>query len=81
MKCKKCGKENLEEARFCAACGSALNAEGASPEVPKAGSTSHRGRTVAIAALAAALAVGGGGAGYYLGIYRPEQDRIAQEQA
>lgn len=81
MKCKKCGKENLEEARFCAACGSALNAEGASPEVPKAGSTSHRGRTVAIAALAAALAVGGGGAGYNLGVYRPEQDRIAQEQA
>ncbi len=81
MKCKKCGKENLEEARFCAACGSALNAEGTSPEVPKAGSTSHRGRTVAIAALAAALAVGGGGAGYYLGVYRPEQDRIAQEQA
>lgn len=81
MKCKKCGKENLEEARFCAACGSALNAEGASPEVPKAESTSHRGRTVAIAALAAALAVGGGGAGYYLGVYRPEQDRIAQEQA
>ncbi|MFR3926278.1 MAG: hypothetical protein ACLTXI_14185, partial [Collinsella sp.] len=55
--------------------------EGTSPEVPKAGSTSRRGRKVAIAALAAALAVGGGGAGYYLGVYRPEQDRIAQEQA
>ena len=34
---------------------------------------------VAIGAVIIALLAGGGGAGYYFGIYKPEQERIAQE--
>lgn len=38
-------------------------------------------RAVAIALLAAVVIAAGGGAGYYFGVYRADQERIAQEQA
>lgn len=92
MKCAKCGAENVGNAKFCAVCGAPLDtaeaptgtapAPTAAPAPAAAPAPSrHRGRKAAIAALAVAIAAAGGGAGYYYGIYRPEQEKIMQEQA
>ena len=54
-----------------------------SPETPAAvpKQKSQIGKSTKIVAAAAivALLAGGGGAGYYFGIYKPEQERLAQE--
>ena len=89
MRCKKCGVENAEHAKFCTACGAPLDAAGAPAAVDvstdgssaSAGSPRHRGRKVILAALALVLAASAGGAGYYIGVYQPEQERAMQEQA
>ncbi len=90
MKCMKCGAENVGNAKFCAACGASLDIAGtpvdAAPAPMEASNvpaepSRHRGRKAAIAALAIAVAAAGGGAGYYYGVYRPDQEKIMQEQA
>ena len=90
MRCMKCGAENVENAKFCATCGASLDIAGApadtapapmeAPGVPVEPSR-HRGRKAAIVALAVAVAAAGGGAGYYYGVYRPNQEKIMQDQA
>ena len=90
MVAMKCGAEDAATAKFCAACGAPFDAAGVpattvttsmdGPAIP-AGPSHRRGRKVAIAALVLALAASLGCARYYIGVYRPEQERAMQEQA
>lgn len=94
MYCRKCGSKIEEGARFCAVCGEPVVNETESqadaaeqqtvvpePQVDAAPAKPKRSKKpLAIAALVVALAAVGGGAGYYFGVYQPEQAREAAEQ-
>lgn len=56
-------------------------AEAPAAASPRVGEKPATRRAVAIALLAAVVIAAGGGAGYYFGVYRADQERIAQEQA
>ena len=47
--------------------------------VPKQKPQIGKSTKIVVAAAIVALVAGGGGAGYYFGIYKPEQERLAQE--
>lgn len=96
MFCRNCGSKVEGGARFCPACGEPVAAEHeapaeshtdyqsapaaeARPTTPVPAKAKRSKKPLVIAAVVAAL-LAAGGAGYYFGIYAPEQAREATEQ-
>lgn len=96
MFCRNCGSKVEGGARFCPACGKPVAAEHeapaeshtdyqsapaaeARPTTPVPAKAKRSKKPLVIAAVVAAL-LAAGGAGYYFGIYAPEQAREATEQ-
>lgn len=96
MFCRNCGSKIEGGARFCPVCGESIAAEyeapaesqggfqsapaaEAQPTTPAPAKAKRSKRPLMIAAVVAAL-LAAGGAGYYFGVYAPEQAREAAEQ-